>query len=107
MPKITERERERERESLHVHEGGRERERDVYSFLSTQLLVQKSKFEFYYSSFLRCYAVFTSNTNASKDHNAFVVGSKIECHASCRRIEVIFVLMLIMCSLLTFTIKMA
>ena len=80
----------------------------VNNFCLQNCLYRSSKFEFYDSGLLGCYTVLTIKVlcNASKDHTAFAVGSKMEYHASCRRIEVIFVLILILCSVLTVTIKM-
>jgi hypothetical protein len=81
----------------------------INHFCLQNCLYRSSKFECYNSDLQGCYTVLTSNVlrSASKDHTAFGVGSKMECHPSCRRIEVIFVLILILCSVLTVTIKMA
>ena len=81
----------------------------VNHFCLQNCLCRSSKFEFYDLGLLVCYAVLTGKVlhNASKYHNAFVVGSKMECHASCRRIEVIFLLILMLYNVLTVTVKMA
>jgi hypothetical protein len=80
----------------------------VNHFCLQNCLYRSSKFQFYDSGLLGCYTVLTGKVlhNASKDNNAFLIGSKMECNASCRRIDVIFVLKLLLCVFLTVTMKM-
>jgi len=79
----------------------------VNHFCLQNCLYRSSKLDFYDSGLLGCYVVLTGKVlfSASKDHNPVVVGSKVECHASCRRIEVIFLLILTLFSVLKVTFK--